>query len=45
MTGYVNYELDYLENDVKTKSLNITKEWVTVGTRLFLVLVHLLQER
>lgn len=37
LTGYVNYELEYLENDLKTKPLNITKEWITVGTRLFLV--------
>jgi hypothetical protein len=37
LTGYVNYESDYLENDLRTKPLNIKKEWVTVGTRLFLV--------
>jgi hypothetical protein len=37
LDGYVNYEFDYFENDLKTKPLNITKEWVTVGSRLFLV--------
>ncbi|MDB5134195.1 MAG: hypothetical protein JWP37_798 [Mucilaginibacter sp.] len=36
LDGYVNYELDYFTNELKTKPLNFTKEWITVGSRLFL---------
>jgi hypothetical protein len=34
---YVQYELDYFQNELKLKINGLKKEWRTIGTKLFLV--------
>lgn len=37
LEGYVNYELDYFKNEVKINYKKLTKEWVTINSKLWLL--------
>jgi len=37
LEGYVNYELDYMEKDLKVNPHNVKKEWKTINSKLVLV--------
>ncbi|WP_143822275.1 hypothetical protein [Mucilaginibacter pedocola] len=37
LEGYVKYEIDYLENELKMKLSNMRKEWVYINNRLYYI--------
>jgi hypothetical protein len=37
LDGYVQYEIDYMKNDLKIKPHNLKKEWKTINAKLVLV--------
>jgi hypothetical protein len=37
LEGYANYELDYFKNEVKINYKKLTKEWITINSKLWLL--------
>ena len=37
LEGYVNYEMDYFKNELKINYKKLTKEWITINSKLWLL--------